>query len=136
MFIRVGDEQNDHIFFELQQEYSPSSVDKVKCRFSIIKFMIGKFQGTIETIIGIDDLRKLLRNCELLYQKLEGKAFFCDAVNEIFEFKLQGDKLGHIQISGKISDKPGSENTLSFSFSIDQRKLRVAIDDISKAIET
>jgi len=131
MFIGLGNKETDHIFFELQQEYYLSSVDRVKCYTSIISFKIGGFQGNVEAIIGINDLNVLLKN---LHDKVSETIFFYDAVNEVFELKLYEDKLGHIKISGKICDKPGSDNILNFSFLIDQIQLENAIDDISKII--
>jgi len=134
--VRLGNEDGNHIFLELQEEYSLSSRKSHQARVSLVEFVIGKFGGSVKAIIGLADLHKLLENCMYLYENLTGHFFFLDAANEIFEFELSGDGLGHIKVSGHIYDSPGSPSKLDFSFAIDQTQLKVVADDLRKALAT
>ena len=95
----------------------------------------GSFVGRINLMILAPELSLFASRISKLYEQLEGEAEFKTMEDQLY-IKCRGDGLGHIVVTGYMSDEIGSGyNTLNFELALDQTQLKRTIDELDKVLK-
>lgn len=103
---------------------------------SPIEVSVDGFAGVIPNAgLRSDELQGLRRDLEALNETLIGTASL-HSMEEWLSLTIEGDGLGHIKVTGEVSNHPGSSgNRLHFTLGLDQTFLPTIIESLT-AIET
>jgi hypothetical protein len=85
----------------------------------------GAFTGSFSAAFLTGELRELHEQIVPLHASLKGVAKF-RTLEEQLSFSLAGTGRGTLQLEGNARDRPGSVNTMSFSFALDQTQLHAS----------
>jgi hypothetical protein len=91
----------------------------------------GGFNGKIRAAIFTDELTLLLKQLQTLYETLAGTAEFITMEGQLY-LLFRGDGKGHIELEGKLVDRPGIGNRLHFTLQFDQSQLGASIRELEK----
>jgi len=102
----------DFLRFEIEPEYP----GWVRAQVTI---QVRGFNGFVVASFESGDFEAFEKKLQVLNETLTGDADFSSRENQV-AFTLRGDRLGHIEVTGKAWSQPCYENKLEFEFNIDQ----------------
>jgi hypothetical protein len=131
-FFSIGYPEKERIqvtFIDPPSRSHPGAYAWTKARVIID---IDGFTGDVEIYMDISDMVRFKTELEPMYKNVAGKAEFKTIEDQLY-IRLEMDNLGHVQVSGFLSDSH-AENKLSFDFSFDQTILLRTISEIDGAL--
>jgi hypothetical protein len=93
----------------------------------------GAWNGRFRASLRAEEFGSFLRGVRLLYDSLEGTAEFVPMEPWLI-LKLEGDRLGHVAVSGVADDEVATGNKLSLHFEIDQSYLPSVIRELEAVL--
>ena len=97
----------------------------------------GAFTGHItddDVSLRTTEFKSFLTQIEPLYESLKGTAEYASLVG-LFEFRIQGDGLGHFTAEGFVIDNHREGNKLNFSIHFDQTSVPQTISSLKELLE-
>lgn len=95
-----------------------------------IRIEAGGFGGRVRgASLQTSDFKNFMIGLADLKKKLIGEAFF-DTLESWLTVAVKGDGLGHFEVTGTVTDSPGSQNRLQFALTIDQTDLTLIHDSL------
>ena len=94
-----------------------------------VRIRAGRFRGKVDAAILTVELQGFLVQLRTLHETLRGVAKF-ETLEEQLQLTLNGDGLGHIDVTGEVADEPGIGNRLLFKLHLDQSQLGASIREL------
>jgi hypothetical protein len=98
-----------------------------------ISVSVGGFHGGTDASFLTGEFVSFLSQLRPLYETLRGTAEFATIEGQL-RMRLVGDGKGHIELKGKVADRPGDGNRLSFTLQLDQTQLGNSIREIEAVL--
>ena len=100
---------------------------------SRINVAVGGFNGDVRGDLRLDEFQHLLDELKILQKTLDRKVIF--TTTELwFEFKIEGDNLGHLEFQGTLWGYWNADNLLQFTFQSDQTYLSNPIKQLETVL--
>jgi hypothetical protein len=96
-----------------------------------VRVQVGGFTGLVAAAIVTSELNSFLSALRILHKELKASAEFT-TIEEQLSLRLVGDGKGHIELSGQITDAPGTGNRLNFTLKFDQTWLAKSIRELER----
>jgi hypothetical protein len=132
----IGGHEHEFVAVALLGRERPESRDTydgnwLRARVSVA---VGAFRAEVPCTLRAQDFADLLPRLRRLEVDLVGSARFATMEGQL-EFEITGDGRGHLDVQGRVVDRPGDGNSLTWSLTIDQTYLPAMIAAVS-AIST
>jgi hypothetical protein len=128
----IGGKENERLEVEvLSAPDNDQGYEWVSVRVSI---KVGGFSGRFDASFLANEFVRFRDELKVVSEYLKGKASF-ETLEEQMSLEVSVDKLGHINIEGKISDQAGIGNELAFHMEIDQTYLTQTVAQLNRVIE-
>ena len=97
---------------------------------SKIKIKAGNFCGTTDALLRSDELEQLSKDIKrFLLKKMDTVVF--SPMEPWIIFQMAGNKRGHIELTGEITDRPGTGNVLKYRLELS----RPDLEEILKKVD-
>jgi len=100
-----------------------------------VSVAVGAFRGEFPCSLLAQEFADLLPELRRLHADLRGSARFSTMEGQL-EFEITGDGRGHLDIRGRVVDRAGDGNALTWSLVIDQTYLPSMIAAVSAIATT
>ena len=94
---------------------------------------IGAFRAEIPMMILASDMTRFLAALEPVYRDLRGIAEF-NTIEGQLGLRVECDCLGHVRVTGHVTDDPSFGNRLTFTLEFDQTILRRSLSELRVAL--
>jgi hypothetical protein len=128
----LGYPEKQRIEIAVTKTFASSNADPYAWAKAQVHVELDSFSADIEIYLDISDVVRFHSELELIYRNLTGVAEFKTLENQLY-LHLEMDSLGHVKVSGFISDSDKS-NQLTFEFALDQTLLSRTITEIKSAL--
>jgi len=127
----LGGSQFERVAIEVRGYSYPAQTDSddgnwLNCKVSVA---VGSFRGSAECSLRAEDFSSLERDLIRLLEEPRGSAEFTTVETQL-AFRLEGDGLGHFEVSGELFDQPGIGNCLRWRIEVDQTQIAAALDQV------
>ncbi len=135
--VHFGGEQINYLSLAVRGRAYHRSVDYWDGNWLLVdvSIAVGKFTGSIPGLLRAEELHNFSVQLQGFSETLTGPISFL-TVEGWLKFRLEVDKLGHIRLSGTVSDDVHSPNHLTFAFNVDQPTLAGTLDQLRHVVET
>lgn len=131
----LGGERDEHVSIRVLGRMHPAAQDYWDGNWLIapIEVVVGGFRAEIGAGLRAEELVRFRQALESLYATLEGEAAF-ESLEGWLYLRLVVTRTGGLTLEGRVVDRPGEGNTLSFRlYGLDQTCLPAVI---SALVET
>jgi len=99
-----------------------------------IKIKAGNFSGTTNALLRSDELEKLSKDIKrFLLKKMDTLVF--SPMEPWICFQMTGNKRGHIELTGEITDRLGTGNVLKYQFELSRPDLEVILKKVDVILQ-
>ena len=133
----VGDPAGDHLSIRVIGRLHPGSDDFWDGNWlaTPIDVVVGKFRGTIGASLRADELQRFREALKKLHALLDGEAVL-ESMENWLTLKITAEPSGRLVITGRVADRLGDGNRLTFWIEgVDQSYLPAMVDALGE-IET
>lgn len=129
--LTVGPPGGDHLIVRPLRRSYPDCRDRWDGNWitSAIELRAGGFRGNVEASLRAEDFGAFREQLGRLHETLEGEAAF-DTMEEWLAIQIVGDGRGHLDVTCRVTDAPGTGNHLSFTLAFDQTWLPAMLRDL------
>ncbi len=135
--VRFGGEQSNYLSLAVRGRAYHRSVDYWDGNWLLVDvhIAVGKFTGNIPGLLRAEELHNFSTQLQTFSESPITPISFL-TVEDWLKFRLEVDNLGHIRLSGTVSDDVHSHNHLTFAFNLDQITLAETIKQLRHVVET
>jgi hypothetical protein len=131
----IGNVSKERLEIEIQSPPANASTEGYDWITAQARICVGCFQGQTKLSITKTDIVRFRDELLRLYETLKGIAEFTTIESQIY-LKVVTDNLGHMTVSGNLSDDCSFGNQLEFTIEIDQSHLKRTISEINAYLKT
>ena len=133
--ICIGSRSGEHVAIEVRSYEHPEANDRDDGNWLVSRVSVraGAWSGIGTASLRAEDFVDFLRQIRILLQNPTAQAIFTTMEGQL-EFRLSGDRLGHVTVEGEALDQPGVGNRLCFRFEVDQSYLPALISALEEII--
>jgi hypothetical protein len=134
--VRIGDAGGERVAIRVLGRMHPGAADSDDGNWltTLIAVTAGQFDVTVGAALRTEEFRRLKNQLEELYSTLRGEAVF-DSMENWLRLRVQAEPSGRLHIDGKLLDRAGDGNELSFTIDrLDQSYLPAIIEDLAEIL--
>lgn len=123
----------NHERLEVELAGAPPEEDGIRWLYCRAAISAGKFSGNTDLNLTVDDLVCFRADLETAYKNMPGKAELKTLEDQLHLF-VEIDRLGHVEVQGRLLDAAGIGNALHFIMRFDQTLLWRTISEIDELL--
>jgi hypothetical protein len=132
--VRIGGAARESLVVQIAARERPQSMDDWDGNWlhASVEVHAGGFDGRASGAIRAQELVVFRDDVAALARSLRGRATF-STMEDWLAIEMTGDGRGHVEVTGRLHDDPGSVNRLMFRLEVDQTHLShvlAALDDV------
>lgn len=132
----IGHPEHDHLRIRVIGRMHPNADDYWDGNWLMtpLEVVVGAFRGSVSASLRADELQGFLNALKHLDDTMRGEAEL-SSMEEWLTLRVSVDRVGHLDVAGEMTDRPGVGNTLRFHIGdLDQSHLRTIIDALEVAM--
>jgi|SRR5215475_876485 len=113
--VLIGHDAGDHLSIRVLGRLHPDAADYWDGNWLVtpVEVVAGAFEGSVGASLRAEELRGFREAMQQLSRSLRGEALL-ESMETWLTLRVTAERSGHIAVSGKVADRPGIGNELSF----------------------